>query len=121
MLIACALMFAAPALAQDAMPPQEPPSLIERGARMFLKGLMEEARPAMRDMQDLADQMGPALRDFAREMGPALADILDQVDDFSAYQPPEMLPNGDIIIRRRTPRDTPEVSPPDTRRDEIEI
>jgi len=37
------------------------------------------------------------------EMGPALADILGQIEDISNYHPPEMLPNGDIIIRKKTP------------------
>ena len=50
--------------------------------------------------------MEPALRDFAREMGPALADILGKIEDLSAYHPPEMLPNGDIIIRKKTPDET---------------
>ena len=35
------------------------------------------------------------------EMGPALAEIADKVEDWSRYEAPEILPNGDIIIRRK--------------------
>jgi hypothetical protein len=55
--------------------------------------------------------MEPALRDFAERMGPALADILDKMGDLSAYHPPEMLPNGDIILRRKTPQEIEEENP----------
>lgn len=76
-------------------------TLMERGARQFLDGLLKEMEPAIEGLDDLADQMGPALRGFAEEMGPKLGEILDQVEDWSAYETPEMLPNGDIIIRRK--------------------
>lgn len=78
-------------------------SLMEEGAKLFFRGIMEEMEPALDDLQGLAEGMQPALREFVREMGPALADILRKVDDLNAYLPPEILPNGDIIIRRKTP------------------
>ena len=65
---------------------------------------MAELEAAMAD-PDRADEMEPALRDFAERMGPALADLLEKIDDLSAYHPPEMLPNGDIILRRKTPQE----------------
>ena len=34
-------------------------------------------------------------------MRPALADMMDEVQDWSRYGQPEILPNGDIIIRRK--------------------
>lgn len=75
--------------------------LMERGALLFLEGIMKEMEPALDEFEGLADKMAPALKMFADEMGPKLAEILDQVDDWTAYNPPEMLPNGDIIIRRK--------------------
>lgn len=88
------------------------PSLMERGAEMFLDGLMQEMEPALDDMRDMAGKVGPALRDFMRQMGPALVGILGQIEDLSNYHPPEMLPNGDIIIRRKTPLEpAPEPAP----------
>lgn len=98
--------LAAPSLAQD-LPDEEAPSLMERGAQLFLKGLAEEMGPALDDLRGLADGAQPALRQFVDEMGPALADLLGRAGDLSAYHPPEMLPNGDIIIRRKTPDEAP--------------
>jgi len=70
---------------------------------------MKEMQPAIEEFEGLTEQMGPALRMFADEMGPKLAEILDQVEDWTAYMPPEILPNGDIIIRRKP--DHPLVKP----------
>lgn len=78
-------------------------SLMERGAQMLLEGLMREMEPAMEGLQDMAEEFGPALRDFTAQMGPALRGLLEEVEDWSVYHPPEMLENGDIIIRRKAP------------------
>lgn len=75
--------------ADEATPPEseqgemgEGLSLIDKGARMLLRGLMAELEPALRDL-------GSAM------------------DDLSAYHTPEILPNGDIIIRRKVPLTPP--------------
>ncbi|RFP86117.1 hypothetical protein DZK27_15080 [Rhodobacteraceae bacterium 63075] len=78
-------------------------SLMEEGARLFMEGIMKEVDPAVKELQKLLDDMQPAFRDFAKEMGPALAELMDEVEDWSAYHPPEILPNGDIILRRKEP------------------
>ena len=91
-----------PVSAQET-PQDEGLSLMERGAQMFLRGLMDEAEPAMKEMQRLIDEMQPAMRQFVQEMGPALSELLGKVDDLSNYHAPEMLPNGDIILRRKVP------------------
>lgn len=53
------------------------------------------------------DLMGEALRLFMQglmsEMEPALDDLSELLGEIDSYHPPEMLPNGDIIIRRKTP------------------
>ncbi|MGC1494461.1 MAG: hypothetical protein WA790_01540 [Sulfitobacter sp.] len=86
-------------------------SLMERGAQLFMEGILKEMEPAIDEFEGLADQMGPALKNFATEMGPKLNELLGQVEDWSVYSAPEMLPNGDIIIRRKP--DHPLV-PPET-------
>lgn len=86
-----------------------PPSLMERGAQLFLEGLMQEMAPALEDMTELLDEAGPALQDFMTQMGPKLRAVLDEVEDWSVYSAPEVLPNGDIIIRRKP--DAPAVPP----------
>ncbi len=78
-------------------------SLMEEGAKLFFRGIMEEMEPAMEDLRGLADDMEPALRSFVDDMGPALAELLNKIGDLSVYHPPEVLPNGDIILRRKTP------------------
>lgn len=82
-------------------------SLMERGARLFMEGILREMEPALDELQGFADDLGPSLRSFAAEMGPALRELLQEVEDWSAYEKPEMLDNGDIIIRRKRP-ETPE-------------
>ncbi|WP_121632240.1 hypothetical protein [Tropicibacter alexandrii] len=77
-------------------------SLMEEGAKQFFRGLMDEMDPALKELEGLAREMGPFLNDFVTEMGPALKDLMGKVEDWSVYHPPEILPNGDIIIRRKT-------------------
>ena len=67
-------------------------SLMEKGMKLFMRGLAQEMEPAMRDLEGMT-----------QEWGPAIGKLLGMVDDFTNYYPPEMLPNGDIIIRRKQP------------------
>ena len=102
-----AALIATPATAQDAEAPGL--SLMERGALMFMEGILKEMEPAIDELSELTDQMGPALKSFADEMGPKLTELLAEVEDWAAYEAPEVLPNGDIIIPRKEP--LPEVAP----------
>jgi len=97
---------------------EEAPSLMEQGAQMFMEGLLNQMEPAMRDLQGLAEDMGPQMREFAETMGPALADILGEIKDLSAYHAPELLPNGDIIMRRKSEE---EMVPPPLAEGEVEL
>lgn len=100
-------LMASPLAAQDA----EGPSLMEQGAKLFLEGLMKEMEPALTELEKMTREMEPMLQDFAAQMGPALTDLLDNVEDWSVYHPPEMLENGDIILRRKTPAEIEEPNP----------
>ncbi len=99
---ACFLAF--PALSQEAQE-EDGFSLMEEGAKLFFKGIIQEMEPALEELRGLAEDVGPGLKDFMQEMGPALADLLGKIDDLNAYHPPEVLPNGDIIMRRKTPQE----------------
>lgn len=97
--LALLVALTAPPLAAEESPPstgdvEQGMSLLEQGARLLFRGLVEEMEPAMREMaegmESFAANLEPMLRELARLMG-----------DFSDYQLPEMLPNGDIIIRRK--------------------
>ena len=90
-------LCAAPLAAQE----EEPPSMMERGAQQFLEGLLLEMEPAFESMRGFMDQMGPAL-----------TDLMSEIEDWSVYEAPEVLPNGDIIIRRKPDKETtPEIQP----------
>lgn len=92
---ALALMLAAlPAPAQEA---EEGPSLMQRGAELFLRGLMQEAEPALTEMERAFREIEPALR----AMGPALQELVAMIEDIANYEMPVLLPNGDILIRRK--------------------
>ncbi|MFC4213958.1 hypothetical protein ACFP4H_12525 [Pseudophaeobacter arcticus] len=120
--VACSLM-AFPLVAQTNEPQDSEPqdrqpqdrqdgsSLMERGAELFWKGLREEMAPSLQELEGLMSQIGPSMQSFLAEMGPALAEIADKVEDWSRYEAPEILPNGDIIIRRKP--DEPEVETPE--------
>lgn len=80
-------------------------SLMQRGAELFFRGLMGEVDPALKELEGMARDMEPALRNFREELAPALRDLMGEVGDWSSYHAPEMLPNGDIILRRKTPEE----------------
>ena len=96
-----AFALALPAQA-DSSKAEEGFGLMEKGARLLFEGLLQEMQPALRDMEGLSEEREPALRGFVENMGPALGGLLEQVEDFSKYHPPEVLPNGDIILRRKS-------------------
>lgn len=111
----CFLLTLPAAQAQDLSDPGEEQgdtsSLLEEGAKLFLKGLLEEMEPAIEGLNDLGADMKPALRQMLDEMGPALLDLLSKVDDITQYHAPEILPNGDIILRRKQPQSEPDGAP----------
>ena len=114
-----ALLLAAPLAAQETPAPDAPEeaerslgsTLIEEGARLFLRGLIEEMEPGLEQLSRGFDEIAPILGTFLYEMGPALTEILNQVDSLANYGPPELLPDGNILIPRRP--DAPEWVPPE--------
>ncbi len=80
-------------------------SLMEEGARLFFKGLQDEMAPALEDFRALIDEVGPGMQAFLEEMGPRLGAVLSKVEDWSQYHAPEILPNGDIILRKKAPEE----------------
>lgn len=107
-----ALALAAPAVAQQTtpMPPEteatpeaapegdigEGLSLLEEGARLLFRGLVQEMEPAL-------DEMARGMDQLARDFVPMIERLAEMMGDVTEYHAPEMLPNGDIIIRRRQP------------------
>lgn len=93
-ILALLLVLALPAHAQEA----EPPSLVERGLQLFMEGLAEEMAPALRDLEGLAERMAEDALPLMEALRDRLGDAFAGLD---AYHPPEVLENGDILIRRR--------------------
>lgn len=57
----------------------------------------------------------PSATDRLQEGAAAIVEGLRMLmDQFHSYQPPEVLPNGDIIIRRRPPQDSQPTPPSET-------
>jgi len=91
-LIAAISVCGAPAIAQSG-DVEDGFDLLSDGVQLLLRGLMQEMEPALNDLQG-------ALQGLDR------------------YHAPEVLPNGDIIIRRKTPD---EMLPAPEDGEEIEI
>ena len=81
MLLAAALCAAALPAAAAENEFEEGMDLLSEGTRLLLEGLIGQMEPALRELQEA-------------------------LQDLDAYYPPEILPNGDIIIRRKEPMDT---------------
>lgn len=77
------VVLAGPAAADDGGDElRQGAELLKRGTELLLQGLMQE-------------------------LAPALEQLRDRIGDLSMYYPPEILPNGDIIIRRKVPLSPP--------------
>lgn len=92
-------LAALPVHAEDAQPEPTPDveegfSLLEEGAKLIMRGVLDEMKPALDELQS---GLGSALTDLE----PALRDLAAMIDDIRNYDPPVMMPNGDIVIRRR--------------------
>lgn len=100
--LAAALLLGAGTAFGQATPPAPPPSLPDPGAP---SGEMERGFDMFREG---ADTM---LRGIFGELGPALRALADRIGDLRNYDTPEVLENGDILIRRK-PDAPPYVPPP---------
>lgn len=78
-------LMALPVMAEEAANPEleRGGQLLREGFGLLLEGLTAELAPMAEGWQKLVEQLG----------------------DLTAYHPPEFLPNGDIIIRRKSPLD----------------
>ena len=99
----CLILAAAPVLAQDAPVPETQPEP------------QPETPPALMDqveglMQKFLDRIAPQMEQGLNALEPEIQGFLDQMRDMVQFYPPEVLPNGDILIRRRPPSD--QTAPP---------
>lgn len=85
-------------------------SLIEEGAKLLLRGLMAEMEPSVQEMEEAFRELAPQIG----ALGPQIKEIARLMGDVQNYHMPEVLENGDILIRRKTPL-APESRRPDER------
>jgi len=52
-------------------------------------------------LEELSEGTQEFFESWVDELGPLLNSLRDKIDDLGEYEPPEVLPNGDIIIRRK--------------------
>lgn len=92
-----------PALAEDQTPAPNPD--LSEGAQMLSEGMKR------------------LLQGLLTEGAEGWDKLVDWLGDLSAYDPPERLPNGDIIIRRRVPlpEELPAPDVPDEAPDATEL
>ena len=98
----CLMLTSAPLAAQEVPDTPDSPAegldLMQEGAEMLLRELMEGLKPEL-------DEMAGALA----ALEPRLRELLALVDDIGNYEAPARLDNGDILIRRKT---GPGIPPP---------
>ncbi len=94
------MLSTAPLMAQEAVDESvdEGFSLLEEGAKIIMRSMLDEVEPTLKDLQF---QLGEAWG----EMEPMLRDLSAMIGDIKNYHAPEVLPNGDIIIRRKSPEE----------------
>lgn len=68
----------------------------------------EAMLPAERELRELGEAAQRWLNGLSSEISPFVEQLGGLIDDLKSYEAPEMLPNGDIIIRRR-----PDAPPPE--------
>ena len=73
-------------------------SLMEEGAKLFMRGIMSEMEPALNEMCKALEEAKPGLQ----ALQPKLRELMALVGDLHNYHAPEKLPNGDIIMRRKS-------------------
>jgi len=117
-LILAAALVAAPLAAQAQDSSDRGSNAIEEGAQLFLRGLLDEVQPPLQELAGIGAKNLMTLRTMLDEMGPAFAEVFDQIDSITYYQPPEIMPNGDIIFRRNA--DAPAWQPAEAAPDRAE-
>ncbi len=70
------------------------------------------ALPSEEELRALGEAAREMARRFAERLDPMLEKLRALAGDLTAYEAPELLPNGDIIIRRKpTPQEAPTPDP----------
>lgn len=100
-LILALFLSASPVLAQQS-DVEEGSDLLQEGAKLLLRGLMAEIEPELGDMAQAWEDAAPQIQS-----------LMQMIGDIRNYHAPEMLPNGDILIRKKTPAEIAQDASPE--------
>ena len=90
----CLTVLAMPSLASPPVHAETPHSLPVQAEGDMLDELERRA-------DELSDTARRTIEEFVNLIGPMLVRLSRLIDGLPTYEAPEILPNGDIIIRRR--------------------
>lgn len=62
-------------------------------------------------LEQFSEESQAFLQDWLTQLTPLLEGLREKVDDLSNYEAPEVMPNGDIIIRRKPDAPAPDTEP----------
>ncbi|WP_298261434.1 hypothetical protein [uncultured Litoreibacter sp.] len=66
----------------------------------------------LEELAPLAENFRELFEGLAEDMLPLMEQLSDKMSDLNAYEAPEVLPNGDILIRRKpSPNVQPDAEP----------
>ncbi len=68
-------------------------------------------------LEQFSEESRTFLQNWLTEITPMLESLSEKIDDLSHYEAPEVMPNGDIIIRRKP--DAPDQEAPETGPEEV--
>lgn len=101
--------------AQSVAPSPEREDRDDRGA----EGLEDDMDAVGKELSAMERALLNALRSgidaFSKDLGPAMDSLNRAIDKMPQYETPEILPNGDILIRRKR-KDGPDAAPRNERR-----
>ena len=97
--LCAALALPATVQAEEAPAPQDSTPFFDM-IEGFLRGFLRDVEPQMRQLERGFEEMEPELERF-----------MDQMRAMTQFHPPVVLPNGDILIRRRQSGDDEDEAP----------
>ena len=104
MRISKSAMIAAALLATTAAP-----ALAEQRRATPVQAETDTLKELERKADELNEVARQTIEDFIKIIGPMIERFSVMIDDLPAYHAPEVLPNGDIIMRRKHDNDLPDL------------
>lgn len=99
MILVLSLQLPAPLVAEERLP---------EAASEYAEPSTDKGSEGFSLLRDGAEIL---LKDFLRELEPAFRELDALLSDLDAFEAPVVLPNGDILIRRKKPLDGQEQMP----------